>query len=319
MRMRSTGMLLLGLVAAAACDRGPIVDPVPRPIERPERPAPALTPMPPPVAEPVDDTEIRAYYRQVTDSLLAQGLLRQDGGGPDTPYDADRLADTFMRVALYQEYDTSSGRLVQRETASRLHRWETPVRLEARFGGSVPPAIQTRDRNEMAAFANRLSRASGHPVSAVPSGGNFTVYVVGEEERVTLGPELRRLVPGLSETALRSVLALPRSSYCVVFALDPSDTGRYTQAVAIVRAEHPDLLRLSCLHEEIAQGLGLPNDWSGARPSIFNDDEEFALLTTMDEALLRILYDPRLAPGMTPETAAPIVETIAGEIMGGPS
>jgi hypothetical protein len=44
----------------------------------------------------------------------------------------------------------------------------------------------------------------------------------------------------------------------------------------VIRAEHPDLLRLSCLHEEIAQGLGLPNDSPRARPSIFNDDEEFA-------------------------------------------
>jgi hypothetical protein len=57
------------------------------------------------------------------------------------------------------------------------------------------------------------------------------------------------------------------------------NSGAYTRAVAVVRAEHPDLLRQSCIHEEIAQGLGLPNDSPAARPSIFNDDEEFALLT----------------------------------------
>ncbi|MEL6700412.1 MAG: DUF2927 domain-containing protein, partial [Pseudomonadota bacterium] len=52
------------------------------------------------------------------------------------------------------------------------------------------------------------------------------------------------------------------------------------------------------------------------RPSIFNDDEEFALLTTHDEALLRILYDPRLRRGMTERTARPIVAQIATEVVG---
>jgi len=85
----------------------------------------------------------------------------------------------------------------------------------------------------------------------------------------------------------------------------------------VIRAEHPDLLRLSCLHEEIAQGLGLANDSPTARPSIFNDDEEFALLTTMDEAMLRILYSPALRPGMDEAEARPIVESLAARLVGG--
>jgi hypothetical protein len=92
---------------------------------------------------------------------------------------------------------------------------------------------------------------------------------------------------------------MPRSTYCLVVAWDPDDDGGYEKAVAVIRSEHPDLLRLSCIHEEMAQGMGLSNDSPDARPSIFNDDEEFALLTPHDEMLLRILYDPRLRPGMT--------------------
>jgi hypothetical protein len=78
-------------------------------------------------------------------------------------------------------------------------------------------------------------------------------------------------------------------------------------------------MRQSCVQEELAQGLGLANDSPRARPSIFNDDEEFATLTRMDELLLRILYDRRLRPGMTEEEARPIVEVIAAELMGGAS
>ena len=71
------------------------------------------------------------------------------------------------------------------------------------------------------------------------------------------------------------------------------------------------------MHEELAQGLGLANDYPLARPSIFNDNDEFGLLTTHDELLLKMLYDKRLRPGMTPVEAAPIVSRIATELMEG--
>jgi hypothetical protein len=112
---------------------------------------------------------------------------------------------------------------------------------------------------------------------------------------------------------------MPTSVYCLVVARDSGGSSAYVQAVAVIRAEHPDLMRLSCIHEELAQGLGLANDSPRARPSVFNDDEEFALLTRMDEILLKILYDRRLRPGMTESEARPIVEVIAAEIMGGAS
>jgi hypothetical protein len=101
---------------------------------------------------------------------------------------------------------------------------------------------------------------------------------------------------------------------------DSNASSAYRQAIALVRTEHPDLTRQACIHEELAQGLGLANDDPNARPSIFNDDEEFALLTNHDELLLKILYDPRLTPGMTADEARPIVQSLAQELVdGGPS
>ncbi len=72
-------------------------------------------------------------------------------------------------------------------------------------------------------------------------------------------------------------------------------------------------MRKSCIHEEIAQGLGLANDSPEARPSIFNDDDEFALLTIHDEMLLTMLYDPRPAIGMSVEQARPVIKELARE------
>ena len=81
-----------------------------------------------------------------------------------------------------------------------------------------------------------------------------------------------------------------------------------------IGAEATGVLRQACLHEEITQALGLTNDSPTARPSIFNDDQEFALLTRHDELLLRILYDDRLEAGMSPEQAMPVARKIADEL-----
>jgi hypothetical protein len=112
---------------------------------------------------------------------------------------------------------------------------------------------------------------------------------------------------------------MPRSAFCLVFAFSRGGADTYAAAVAVIRGEHPDLLRRSCIHEEIAQGMGLANDSDRARPTVFNDSEEFATLTTHDEYLLRILYDDRLRPGMTEDEARPIVTRIATELLGGDS
>ncbi|MBD3677539.1 MAG: DUF2927 domain-containing protein [Rhodobacteraceae bacterium] len=302
------------LIALSGCELFPMfpTEPVAPPtVETPEEETVA------PLSD--ESRELAAYYRRVQDGLVAQGLLRTDGGGPDVPFSTRTLLRNFEKIALYEEYVTAGGRLVARETPSQIHRWEDSVRISVEFGASVPLAQRTRDRNAIISYANRLARVSDHPIRVSELAPNFHVFVVNEEERRALSPRLRQIVPGIDNAALTELENLPRSTFCLVFAVDPGNRGTYTKAVAIIRGEHPDLMRLSCIHEEIAQGLGLSNDSPAARPSIFNDDEEFGLLTRHDELLLEMLYDPRLRAGMSASEAMPIAEIIAAELMGGPS
>ncbi len=261
----------------------------------------------------------RAYYTQVQTALLAQGLMRTDGGGSDTPFDARTLADNFLRIAMFDEYARGANGPVQRETQSRLRRWVEPVRVGLRFGASVPPSLQAADRARVASYLARLASLTGHPVGLSDTAPNFWLYIVSEDEREALGPVVSAALTGLSQADVAGITELPRSTYCLVYATSQGTSGVYNRAFAVVRAEHPDLLRLSCLHEEIAQGLGLANDSPRARPSIFNDDEEFALLTRQDELMLRMLYDPALRPGITEAEARPIAEALAVELLGGES
>lgn len=296
---------LITALALAGCDDTgvPRVSAIP-----PARPA-AIQPS----AETPDSAAARGYYAQVQQALLSQGLLRTDGGGPDTPFTDRMLTENFLRIALYDEYDRGSAA----SASGELRRWEGPVRVGLRFGASFPAERRATDTARVASYLARLTKASGHPIRLDDANPNFLIHIVSEDERRALGPALSAALPDLAPQDVASITGMARSTYCIVLAQSRGTSGVYQRAFAVVRAEHPDLLRLSCLHEEIAQGLGLPNDSPGARPSIFNDDEEFALLTRMDELMLRILYNPALRPGMTEAEARPIVTELAKRLVGG--
>jgi len=306
-------VLALGAVLAlVGCEMlTPAVSPVP-----PSRPANLTPPEPPPRSE--DSIALSRYYRALQNDLLAQGLLRRDGGGPDTRFTADDLVRNFETLAFFGEYTRGFARASRsREDVGQLSRWTDPVRVAIEFGSSVPQAQQDKDRADISAYVARLGRITGHPISAVRNNGNFHVFVAGEDDSDFVQSRLKQLIPGISQGELNIFANLPKSFYClVVAASNATSPSTYMGAVALIRAEHPDLVRLSCIHEEIAQGLGLPNDSLRARPSIFNDDDEFALLTSQDELLLKMLYDPRLKPGMTADQARPLMRVIAAELMG---
>lgn len=283
------------------------------------RPAPAAQPAAPPPPPSAQSEALRVYYANVQAELLAQGLMRTDGGGADAPYTDRMLAENFIRIALFDEYARGPAGMVQRETVSRLRRWQVPVRVGLTFGASVPPERRATDTARIASYLARLAEITGHPIGLATSGINFNVYVVNEDERRALGPVIETTLPGLAPVDVASLIDLPRATYCIVYALTKGSSSAYTSAFAVIRAEHPDLLRLSCIHEELAQAMGLANDDPQVRPSIFNDDEEYALLTTQDEAMLRLLYDPALRPGMTEAEVRPIIFPLAARLMAGAS
>lgn len=269
-------------------------------------------------ARAVSDTiqSRRSYYADIEDRLISSGRLRQDRLSADIPINAETLARDFIQIALRDEYDSNGVQNPQgAEAAAPLRRWEQPVSIRIAFGPSADVAVRREVRGEVAAYASRLAETSGHTVGTTEGNGNFTLLVLAEEERHNIGQYLRDLAPSIPGHDVTTLSRLSPDIYCTVFAYSQGNSYSYAHAVALIRAELPPLLRQSCIHEELAQGMGLANDSPTVRPSIFNDDEEFALLTRHDELLLKILYDPRLHPGMTEEEATPIVRMIAGELL----
>ena len=312
--LRPAALVLGAALGLTACVSP--VSPTLAPAPRPALPPAASGPTP----QSDESRQLATYYGRLQQDLLAQGLLRTDGGGPDVPFSKRNLVDNFVRIALFDEYASAAGLLIQRQTASNLRRWSGPVRFGVQFGDSIPLAQRSKDTAVVTSYAARLARATRHPISTSNSNPNFHVLILNEDERRSIGPTLRRLVPGIANSSVRTVENLPKPILCIVLAFSVGEGNYdYSNAVAVVRGEHTALMRQSCIHEELAQGLGLANDSPQARPSIFNDDEEFGLLTRHDELLLRMLYDRRLSTGMTAASARPIAEVIAGELLGGGS
>jgi len=292
------------LLAVSACEMGQMTSSLPQ-----ARPDGLGDSAPQPAS--AESVALEQYFTQVQTAQISQGLLRQDGGGPDTPFTADMLTRNFEQIVFYNEY---SSALQGRGGKSPLRRWETPVRIDVMFGPSVPAEQRTRDEKAARDYATRLARITGHPISNY-GGPNFVVIFASEDERGAALDAAAARIPGITPESLDPLRDLGRDTYCAVaaYASGPQDYD-YSAAVAVVRTENPSLLRLSCIHEEMAQGLGLANDSRDARPSIFNDDDEFALLTNHDELLLKMLYDPRLKPGMTEREAEPLTRIIAREL-----
>ena len=198
-----------------------------------------------------------------------------------------------------------------------MQRWTEPVRVSLRFGASVPADRRATDTARINSYLALLQRVSGHPIYLDDIAPNFFIRIASVDERAALGPDLTGALSELSPAQVNAVTRMDVSTYCLVYAQSDGAQQAIRRAFVVIPSEHPDLLRLSCIHEEIAQGLGLTNDSRSARPSIFNDDEEFALLTRQDELMLRILYDPALRPGMTEAVARPIVFDLASRLLGG--
>ena len=315
MRRQTPHVVALAVMAGllAGCEPAPPPETVAA--EPAARAVPAPADLPSVTTPSAASRDMAAFYARLQNQMLTQNLLRSDGGGPDTPFTDTMLARNFMQIALTTEYRDDSDFTVQQSSQSTLRRWEKPIRMQVSFSDTVPLAQRDQDRTSVSAFAARLSRLTNVTIRQTDQNPNFHVLFLDEDDRRGAAARLRAMVPNISEATVRGITTLPRDQLCLVASVFEQGKPAYAHAVVVIRAEHPNLIRTACIHEELAQGMGLANDSDAARPSIFNDSEEFALLTRHDELLLRMLYDPRLQTGMDPATAAPIVRQIARDLL----
>lgn len=251
------------------------------------------------------------YFDDLQLKLRATGKLRTVAVAEDAPYGAGDLAQNFERVALHMESDVTVPGSENNWVARPLRRWVRPIRY-----GVFGSAATEQDRAEIGKLMDRISSLTGLEIAETDTDVNFFVLITTPDERDEFAVQIAEINASVAET----FDVWRRSPTLICFGsilLTRENRGQIVGAIVSIGSETRNLMRQACIHEEIAQSMGLTNDHPEVRPSIFNDDEEFALLTEHDEKLMRILYDPRLSPGMSTAEAMPIVRGIAREMVPG--
>lgn len=310
------GMLLCSALAGCGVTHLPGSTP-PSAATRPAASSTATAAAPKPVVTAADEAALVRFYANVQDDLIASGRLRLDTTPADAPYGVDDLVRDFENVALYDEYVDVGGKFQHTATPTALRRWTQPVRVGVMTSGSMPPTESAHDRGNVAAFTQRLARLTGVDMTMGQGGDvNFLVLFMNSAEREAFADQVSARFPTFAPAVVNALRSTPLDTFCTTYAFGaPDDPSVYSAVIILIRAEHPPLTRLSCVHEEMSQAMGLPNDSRQSRPSLYNDSLEFALLTEHDEILLRMLYDPRLHPGMTADEARPLLPAIARDAM----
>lgn len=301
------GVLLAGAALAGGCAVVLEPSPAPRDLSSEAPPAPRA-----PDGGQQESADLRLLYADYEAELMASGRMRRDVAPADAPFTDDDLARNFVRIALHDEYTDVNGRYMHEERAEVLRRWEAPVRVAVMTGASEMREDAARDRANVAAFARRLAQVTGHDVGMAESYDvNFLVLFMTRAEGTVFADKVRETYPDFAPAVVTALENTAVDNFCASYAF--FDEAAYSAVMILIRAEHPAFTKLSCVQEEMSQAMGLPNDSPDARPSLYNDDLEFALLTEHDAILLRMLYDPRLRPGMTADEVLPLLPAIAAD------
>ena len=261
------------------------------------------------------ELKLRKYYNRLEERKLSLGLLRQDGGGTDTPFDVEDIVEAFEQLAFYNEYKIGENQLLPNTDMVNLGKWNSTINISMRFGNSVATKQKNKDLLDIHNLLLILSEVTKHKMKISNKNINMYIVVGNQKEVAELISKIGTNLPEFDPKRIPIITRLPKDIHCLAMtSMSAGPNSEIKSALIIIRSELPKLMRIACFHEEIAQSLGLTNDSHLARPSIFNDDDEFATLTRLDKILLQILYDNRLKSGISKQNSFQLVRQIAKEI-----
>jgi hypothetical protein len=193
----------------------------------------------------------------------------------------DRLVADFDLIAFNTEFGTPMD--------GKVHKWTQSLRvfLDIRAG---PAELQRRYTVDHARLLHRLTGLD-IGFSAKVAGANVVIVFDTAD----------RLIGSVNRYLDRPIGDWKELHGSLCFGLYTVDGGREI-SFAVIGIPSDMVLSLGklqdCVIEEFTQILGLPNDSDRVYPSVFNDHSPQVTLTDDDETLVRLLYHPRLTPGM---------------------
>jgi hypothetical protein len=209
----------------------------------------------------------------------------------------DEIVRNFELVVFNEEH--------RDRAITRLRKWVRPVRIY--LDVRVPDPSFYRRLTQ--ATIDKLAKASGHDIRIVDNraAANVVSTFARFDELLQVAQEY---FPG--DKWLKHIIT---SNLCTgrYYANRRGEIYRANIFIPTDAASSRGLLP-ACVTEETTQVLGLPNDSDDVVFSIFNDRSVFDDLTEHDLTLVRLLYDPRLRPGMGRDAVMRLVRRILPEI-----
>lgn len=207
------------------------------------------------------------------------------------------LVDSFVEIALNNEHAPQ---------ISPVRKWMSPIEY------FVLHRVADQDLHNrlIRTHFDQLSEITGLAIrpAASPNTANYLIVLSRED---ALKDDLLTYFGWKSATQREKYF---RESTCLGIFSTKADNVIFRAVVIIpvdrVRAQGK---LVACVVEELTQVFGLPNDSEKVFPSVFNDRSSDTYLSGLDWLLLKMLYDPRIKPGMNERAVRPVLRRIVDE------
>jgi len=261
-------------------------------------------------SSPLTGPRLADLYGRAEILYRTEAKFRTDYDPIDAPLDAGMIERNFLKLAFNSEPQVIDEETIVEGESVQLLRWPSDVTYAT--AGMFPS-----DKTHLDALAVRIGSVIGRKVSPIDDLGRaeLKVWILSARDREILRENIADRFGESLAAFINAWTERPELPCIGMISTDPTDDS-IAAGLIFIKAELSGDFRRACLTEEFTQVFGLINDDPEARPSIFNDDQEFIELTLHDEYLLKMLYDPRLREGMTEAEARPLVRRIVQEIPG---
>lgn len=210
-------------------------------------------------------------------------------------YSERELIDGFMRTVFGSE-----NWRVSRQARNRVSKFTGPVRVH------IVDTARSRQSRSVSRFVADVSRDVGNLSISTTRNSDRANYLVFLVRRSDYTKVIREALPNINTSFLESA-ACSGIAYL-------SPKGDITQAMAFVVVDEGSYMFRHCMVEEFLQGLGPSNDSPQLAYSIFNDRNGISEFTKFDRYILNMLYDPRIAPGMSRRQARQVLPEIVRDL-----
>ena len=204
------------------------------------------------------------------------------------------IVEGFMKTAFGAEFQLA-GRV------DRIRKYAAPVRVFAEGGNR-------ERRSQLAAVVSDIGRRVQHldiAVADTREAASIEVRLVRDRD---LYPTIEKLYGRERAREIKSSL----DPQCLS-AFRKNDKFEIEHSDVILATDVSDFIFLDCAYEELLQALGPINDTGSVPWTMFNDKVQMGFFDVYDQYILNLLYDRRIAPGMTVEEVKAVLPDALAE------